>query len=813
MVILCLSSLYGDKAQDRLSSSLSSGMVYVRSQGASSVRVQAGETDLGGDKVLYTPCYYWYEAGNTVTYDVPRTHYQSGSTLYFEKWTMGGKTLTYSDTVSVTTNSGSLYIDCHYTTNKKVYELRILSYGANFVPVTVSLNDKNGDGYGLTPFYRYYDAGRTVTLTAPASKFGDAFLYWALYKDGNITTVNNMTATFVASDYDSACCVYVGEDELNTLNVNSVGATNVPITITGSDINGNSSGTTPFSRSYLDNYSVDVTAPTQSGGKYFSHWESGGQTFDSRGLTITFESGDTTTITAHYSDTPPDLALNRDTLNFGCVQGGANPPPQTIIIKGNGDYNWSIVNNYDVVSVSPSSGSGDSIVTVSFDMSQGSYSPGSYSAPLGVIATGDTDAEATFTVNLNVKSSATNQEPFGDFATPADGSSGASSIAVTGWALDDTGVSKVELYANLSTNVGHGVYIGDAILVEGARPDLENVYNTYPGNYKAGWGYMMLTNFLPFGDETYRITAIAHDSDGKQAVLGSKNITIDNANAVNPFGAIDYPQQGGTASGASFQNNGWVLTPQPNKVPEDGSTIFVYVDGIRIGNCEYNIPRSDISHFFPGYANSDAAAARFTLDTTAYSTGLHSISWSAQDNAGNIDGIGSRFFVIDNGKSLRTENNGPKTKRLNNKNEMANIVPFDPDQTSGTRAARPNSLRGAILKSAPVAVKKDGNGQPIKMDIHPDEKNELTITMKVGERLEIRPTYSYEPGTRFQAHLKSGNKLKTLPVGASIDSATGTLYWAPVPGFNGKYTLFISSVHGPNRSGQLVNVIIQPELK
>ena len=41
------------------------------------------------------------------------------------------------------------------------------------------------------------------------------------------------------------------------------------------------------------------------------------------------------------------------------------------------------------------------------------------------------------------------------------------------------------------------VYIGDAVLVEGARPDVEAAYPDYPDNYKAGWGYNLLTNGLP----------------------------------------------------------------------------------------------------------------------------------------------------------------------------------------------------------------------------------------------------------------------------------------------------------------------------
>jgi hypothetical protein len=119
-------------------------------------------------------------------------------------------------------------------------------------------------------------------------------------------------------------------------------------------------------------------------------------------------------------------------------------------------------------------------------------------------------------------------------------------------------------------------------------------YSSYPQNYQGGWGYMLLTNFLPGGGNgVYTLSAI----------------TVDNANAVKPFGAIDTPAQGGSASGKSFVNQGWLLTPMPNKIPEDGTTIDVYVDGKKLGHPHYNYTRPDIAGYFPGYANSGGPAA------------------------------------------------------------------------------------------------------------------------------------------------------------------------------------------------------------
>jgi hypothetical protein len=160
---------------------------------------------------------------------------------------------------------------------------------------------------------------------------------------------------------------------------------------------------------------------------------------------------------------------------------------------------------------------------------------------------------------------------------------------------------------------------------------------------------MLLTNMLPNqGNGTYRLHAVATDKEQKATTLGTKTITVDNANGVLPFGTLDTPTQGGIASGSAYYVWGWALTPQPNTIPTDGSTITIWVDGVELGNVTYNLYRADIQMLFPGYNNSGGAAGYFILDTTAYANGVHTIAWRVEDDAGNVDGIGSRFFKIMN---------------------------------------------------------------------------------------------------------------------------------------------------------------------
>jgi hypothetical protein len=312
------------------------------------------------------------------------------------------------------------------------------------------------------------------------------------------------------------------------------------------------------------------------------------------------------------------------------------------------------------------------------------------------------------------------------------------SIPVTGWALDSIEVTKVDIWReplNGEAVQSNGlVYIGDTIFVPDARPDVESVYPLAPLNYRAGWGYLLLTNGLPnHGNGTFRLHAIAHNKAGIAADLGVHTIVADNAHASKPFGSIDTPGPGDTISGSAFVNFGWALTPVPAAIPADGSTIMVMVDGAPLGHPTYNQYRSDIANEFPGYANSNGAIGFFSLDTTKMSNGLHTIAWSISDSAGHSEGIGSRYFVA---------------------------------QNSGT---------------GPIA-EPDALVEPLAAD-------DIPAIIEIGEldRIEL-------PVGVVAAYLRVNGENRPLPVGSSIKG--GVLYWQTGPGFLGEYELVIIRADG-----------------
>ena len=253
---------------------------------------------------------------------------------------------------------------------------------------------------------------------------------------------------------------------------------------------------------------------------------------------------------------------------------------------------------------------------------------------------------------------------------------------------------------------------------------------------------MLLTNFLPNnggsagpGNGTYALHAIAHNAAGNSLDLGTRTITVDNAHASTPFGTIDTPGQGGTASSNAFVNFGWALTQNPSTIPFDGSTITVILDGQAIGHPVYNQYRSDIANFFPGLNNTNGAIGFFYIDTTTLANGVHAISWNVYDNQGRGAGIGSRYFTVLN---------------------TGNI---------------------AVSNEEPVVVPSKEPGDTTDVEIEELGRIELKIGATRG--------YLLVQGER-----------RMLPAGSSIKR--GVFYWQAGPGFLGEYQLVFERPGAPD---------------
>jgi uncharacterized repeat protein (TIGR01451 family) len=445
------------------------------------------------------------------------------------------------------------------------------------------------------------------------------------------------------------------------------------------------------------------------------------------------------------------MSLSPGTLKFG-YSGQQITGTQTVALSFNPSaaISWTASSSQSNVTVSPTSGAGNAVLQVT-------AAPGA-SSVITVTASGTANSPQQIQVNVT---SVTPAPPFGSFDTPANNTTGvAGAIPVTGWALDNIEATNVGIWREPvvgETAQSNGlVFIGDAVFVSGARPDVQATFPNSPFNYRAGWGYMLLTNFLAnasgwgaSGNGTYKLHALITNASGETLDLGAHAITVDNEHAAKPFGTIDTPAQGGTVSGNAYVNFGWALTQNPYVIPTNGSTITVILDGVPVGHPTYNQFRSDIANLFPGLANSNGAVGFFFIDTTTLTNGVHTISWNVFDNAGRGDGIGSRYFTVAN---TGTGSNVPATDE-----------PIEPGQITA------------------------------------DATGVSSVSIEELDRIEL-------PVGATNGYLLMKDERRPLPVGSTLKG--GRFYWQAGPGFLGDYNLLFEKADStPIR----VHVSIKPK--
>jgi hypothetical protein len=399
---------------------------------------------------------------------------------------------------------------------------------------------------------------------------------------------------------------------------------------------------------------------------------------------------------------------------------------------------------------------------------------GTPTATLTIALSGSANSLPPVDVTVSLVTNGASIEPIGSFDTPLDNSAGVTgSIPVTGWALDDVEVTRVRIFRDpVGTEpAGTRVFIGDAAFVDGARPDVAGLYPALPRNTRAGWGYLLLTNFLPnLGNGTFKLYAVAEDADGHTTVFGPTTITCTNSSASTPFGANDTPGQGERVSGI-VHNFGWVLSPKPGRadVPGGGS-VTVLIDGLPVGTPGGWTSRPDLTLLFGGaYDGVGSALAVFTFDSRTLSNGVHTIAWLVNDNLGRPAGVGSRFFTVSNSSLVAAPVTAP---------------------TAALQAAARGALEGrrGVVADAPLTT------------YEADADGVITIEAEELDRIELKTGAT-------AGHLVTPAGPAPLPIGSRIDPEDGTFTWLAGVGFVGRYDFVFDTPAGRRD----VTIVLHPK--
>ena len=146
-------------------------------------------------------------------------------------------TLTLTD-VSTGSDVSDLLLDSISVTGPGSRTLNITSSGVDAVNVAISPQDINFQGGGATPLTRSYSDGVTVTLTAPATSGGFAFVKW---QRNGIDLPPGLVASIVVSANETLNAVYGGNVAPVAQNDNYTAEAGVPLVIAAPGVLGNDS--------------------------------------------------------------------------------------------------------------------------------------------------------------------------------------------------------------------------------------------------------------------------------------------------------------------------------------------------------------------------------------------------------------------------------------------------------------------------------------------------------------------------------------------------------------------------------------------
>lgn len=518
----------------------------------------------------------------------------------------------------------------------------------------------------------------------------------------------------------------------------------------------------------------------------------------------------------------PTFSVDKSSLVFAATSNGIAFTSKTgeqivrLLQNGPGTVTWTAVSNQPWLTVSPASGAGTANLKINVVFASGLAA--TQGGAITITLTGAGNTVGPIAVTLNTVNANTNTAPQGTFDTPIDGTKDISgSIAVTGWAVDDVEVVRVRILRNPVSGEGSDpVFIGNAVLVEGARPDVAATFPNVPKNTVAGWGYLMLTNFLPdLGNGTFTLYAIADDADGHSTLLGTKTITCNNSAAITPTGAIDTPLQGETVSG--FINNfGWVLSPGLRRAdPTGGGSVRVVVDGNFLPDLPSGwVSRSDLSDLFKvaEFSGIDHALGVLGIDTTTLANGVHTIAWLVTDNSTppQAAGIGSRYFTVANGSSsLRLAPDTAGTASVVVKNTAAMTLPATAHVDAPTLA---EEIAGVTVDATTIESRKGFDPELPFSKVRMVEKRATILAEELG-RVELRVRGSDgTAGVTLSGYLRGPDgELGPLPIGSQLDPASGAFTWMPGVGFSGAYDfVFVRWDHGRVIGRQEVRIVLGP---
>ena len=477
----------------------------------------------------------------------------------------------------------------------------------------------------------------------------------------------------------------------------------------------------------------------------------------------------------------PSVALDRAFLNFSAVTTGASFVSQTgaqqlrLTQIGSGTASWTATSNSPWLTVTPPSGTGSRVLTVSVQ-----FVPGVSATTSGSITfafTGAANVLAPVSVRLNVVQNGTSGAPFGVVETPLNNSTGVTgSLAVTGWAhRRRRGHGGAD-----SSRPGRRRSAGGAAVSSATPCSWTERVRTSPSPIRisratprAGWGYMLLTNFLPNqGNGTFRAPCVSPTTRRARRRCSARAPSpAPTRVATHPLRRDRHAAQGRDRQRQRYNNFGWVLVP---------GTAACRPARRRVGERRHRrrgrrgAVRMDVPSGHLGAVSSPSVSRRELDARRVHVRPVDADRRHAHHRVGR-DGrprgtrraSGSRYFTVANGSVPLAD--GRRGRWLS-----ARTLPASARPRHWPRRAM-TGRRGFNL-AAPYA----------RVDLGADGRATLAGR---GTRSRSSCSVGGEGDPSVTGHLTDRQRLGPLPIGSHLDAATGVFTWQPGVGFVGAYDL------------------------
>jgi hypothetical protein len=229
----------------------------------SGVLITASPGDLTAKTTVITPGTFSYNNGTPVALTAPVT--AAGNN--FSSWTGCDSVSGPGNTICNLNVTASRIVIANYIA-PATNTLTISSVNpASGVAMVVSPADVNGATNGTTSFTRIYPQFSAVTVTAPSTRGANTFASWT-----GCDSVSGLACSKTMNANATVTATYASPATFTLSVASTLPATGVAITVSPADVNAQSNGSTPFSRTYVAPTSVTLTAPLTAGGNNFSNW-------------------------------------------------------------------------------------------------------------------------------------------------------------------------------------------------------------------------------------------------------------------------------------------------------------------------------------------------------------------------------------------------------------------------------------------------------------------------------------------------------------------------------------------------------------